>query len=159
MGKIVTKKQEENETPVTTPAEDIQVDVINTAGTIDDSIPFKTNDTYGENQTVSGGDLLIDKEQAREILQFPFAVVAGITKKEYWNLTDAELDCMDNSASRLFSQLFTRYADSNPDAYMLGFTLITCASLRLVKMKQEEKQEKQSKTAAENGEKLVTVYG
>lgn len=159
MGKIVIKKQEEEkENPVTTPAEDIQVDVINTTGTIDDSIPFKTNDTYS-GQTVSGGDLLIDKEQARTILQFPFAVVAWITKKEYWNLTDAELDYMDNSASRLFSQLFTRYADSNPDAYMLGFTLITCTSLRLMKMKQEENQEKQSKTAAENGEKLVTVYG
>ena len=138
--------------------ETVSLAVINETGNVDDREPFRVHDDYSENQGGTSEENAISKEWARSLLAFPYNLISERTGKEYWKLTKAELDLMDEPAARLFSKMFSRYADSNPDAYMLAAALVIATTSRIGKMKAEQVAEQRRNAAGENGEVLVAVY-
>ena len=136
----------------------VSLAVINQTGNVDDKEPFRVNDDYSENQGGTSEETLVSKEWARAVLSFPYNLISERTGKEYWKLTKAELDLMDEPAARLFSQMFSRYANSNPDGYMLGMALILATTTRFGKMKAEQVREQRQRAAGENGERLEVIH-
>ncbi len=145
-------------TPQNKAGESVSLVVVNQTGNVDDKEPFRVKDDYSENQGSESQENVISKEWARAVLAFPYDLISERTGKPYWKLTKAELDLMEEPAARLFSKMFSRYADSNPDGYMLGAALILATSTRYGKMKAEQMREQQQGAAGENGEKLVMTY-
>ena len=145
-------------TPKNPAGEIVSLDVINQTGNVDDREPFRVHDDYSENQGGTSEENIVSKEWARSLLAFPYNLISERTGKPYWKLTKAELDLMDEPAARLFSKMFSRYADSNPDAYMLAAALVIATTSRIGKMKAEQVAEQRRNAAGENGEVLVAVY-
>lgn len=145
-------------TPQNMAGEIVSLAVINQTGNVDDREPFRVYDDYSENQGGTSEENVVSKEWARAVLKFPYDLISERTGKEYWKLTKAELDLMDEPAARIFSKWFSRYADSNPDAYMLAAALIIATTSRIGKMKAEQVEEQRRNAAGENGEVLVAVY-
>lgn len=144
--------------PQNTAGEIVSLDVINQTGNVDDREPFRVHDDYSENQGGTREENVISKEWARSLLAFPYNLISERTGKPYWKLTKAELDLMDEPAARLFSRLFSRYADSNPDAYMLAAALVIATTARIGKMKAEQMAEQRQNAAGENGEMIEVIY-
>lgn len=122
--------------------EEIDLDIYNTPGALDDISPALFDEEiedYEGTEKVSNLNC-IDEEMAATILKTPFEITAAILNEEHWKLTDSETNLMKLPASRVFSELFGKYVDTNPDAYILGFTLITCVGLRAGKSAAIKKQ-------------------
>lgn len=145
-------------TPTNTAGESVSLMVVNKTGNVDDKEPFRVHDDYSENQGGTSEENVISKEWARAILAFPYDLISERTGKPYWKLTKAELDLMDEPSARLFSKLFSRYADSNPDAYMLATALVIATTARIGKMKAEQVAEQRRNAAGANGESLEIIY-
>ena len=96
---------------------------------------------------------IISEEMAGTILQTPFSVAAAFWG-DYWELSQGELELMKPSASTVFSDLFGKYVDDYPEAYMLGFSLLTCIGSRAAIMAKEKRRN----PAPENVVPMPTVY-
>lgn len=116
------------------PNEQIDVQIINEVGELNDKITEDVNIGAEESKTN-----IISEEMAGTILQLPFSIAANFWG-DYWELSQGELELMKPSAAKVFSDLFGRYVDDYPEAYMLGFTLITCVATRAGKMVAEKRR-------------------
>ncbi len=134
-----SKKLSETTTPtLEQTAEQIDVQVINTVGELNDNAaPDETLEDSDKEQNNSPN--IINEEMAGTILKTPFAVTAAFLG-DYWELTDGELELMKPSASTVFSDLFGKYIDDYPEAYMLGFSLLTCVGSRAAIMARERRR-------------------
>lgn len=118
-------------------AEQIDVQVINEVGELNDSANF--DETIAENQQQNEQTNIISEEMAGTILKLPFSLAANFWG-DYWELSDGELALMQPSAAKVFSDLFGKYVDDYPEAYMLGIALITCIGSRAAKMAVEKRR-------------------
>ena len=126
-------------------AEDAEVQVYNTPGGLDDEA-VSADEAAGEG--AAAPDLRdmgqISEETAAKILATPFAVAAAFLG-DHWKLHKEEIEIMAPSASRVFTEMFGKYASRYPDAYMLGFSLCVCVGARAaitIAQKKKEKEEK-----------------
>lgn len=134
-------------------AEQTEVIYYNAPGGLDDEAAAAKQDEL--NPPVPQGNL-ISEEMAGYILQFPFAVMANYFG-EHWKLKNSELDLMKPPASKVFSDLFGKYVEKNPEAYMLCYTLLACVGVRAA-ITIKETKEKQKEQAREQAELEVLEH-
>lgn len=127
----------EGQEEVTT--ENIKVQLVNVAGELNDeaAAPEETVDAKPAAQPI------INEQMAKTILQVPFAVAAS-QWGDYWLLSKGELDLMAPNAAVVFSELFGRYVDDHPEAYMLCFTLLACIGSRAAILISDKKAQQQA---------------
>jgi hypothetical protein len=115
----MTKTQSPTNIPFT--GEDAVLNITNVTGELDDHNAAKAgaqspySEPPPEQETVS-------PEMAAAVIKMPFAL-ASLYFGEHWNLSDAEARLMSAPAAKLFSHAAGRFAESNPDAFVLGFAL------------------------------------
>jgi|GEM_PF-6140167 len=112
--------------------EEARVTVTNIAGDLDDAGAFKRAAESPFNAEEQPQEEYIDPETAAEFIKFPFEM-ASFALGEHWKLKDHEALMLATPSARLFSRVFGRFAGSNPDAYMLGFSLLIICAPRAVK--------------------------
>ena len=77
------------------------------------------------------GEGYVTPEMAASVLKMPFSV-ASVYLGAHWELSDGEARLMADPAARLFSRLAGRFAETNPDAFVLGLALAICVGPRAV---------------------------
>lgn len=143
----VSKKNTQTDTspdivtePIYPSGEQIEIQLMNVAGDLNDGV--MQTDVAAESNLPTAQPI-ISEQMARTILQAPFAVAAA-QWGDYWLLSDGELDLMGPSASVVFSELFGRYVDDHPEAYMLCFTLLACVGSRAAILISDKNAQKRS---------------
>ncbi|MCL2817137.1 MAG: hypothetical protein FWD39_01960 [Clostridiales bacterium] len=112
----------------------------------DEGAAAAANDSPYSAQEAPGEDY-ITPEMAASVLKMPFSV-ASVYLGAHWELSDGEAKLMATQAARLFSRLAGRFAESNPDAFVLGLALAICVGPRAVQTVNLLKAEKAAKDRA-----------
>jgi len=113
-------------------AAEASVDVINIAGTLDDkgAAAAAAESPYGE-PPAGASEEHINPEMAEAVIKMPFAMAAGYFG-EHWTLSDFEAKSIATPAAKIFSRMAGRFAESNPDGFMLGLALCIVLGPRVI---------------------------
>lgn len=131
---VVKKVSADEAEPLEIEAEVVEVEVLNLAGSIDDESVKADEPLHSEKSAEM--QVAFDQSWTELILNTPYDIMAKIYG-EHWQLTAGELELMTPPASRIFAELFGRYINTNPDAYMLGFALLAATGARVAETKRK----------------------
>lgn len=142
MAKAAEKQPQE----ATAPAEDIQVKVMNETGKLDDKGAASAALSSSFEQPSEQADDIISPAMAATVLKVPFAM-AATAWGDYWLLSDNEAAMLSEPAAKVFSQFCGRFADRNPEVYMLGMAIILTVFPRALRTINEHRSKHIATTA------------